>query len=345
MADYPSAIFSPIAKAEGNNLGAIPDWNPALAEIVAIQTALGTNPRLVTNHAYNVAMVFAQRGVSFTDPAVGTYTLDRWRVRNKTGSSVVPVVDIAQGTGAPWAATAKFLSIDITTAGIGAPQYLIHQKLEDHPEWNGLKMTFAADVHATVASKIRLQFNDSAGGSDVSPLHTGDSTIQRLSVTRASVTGLAVELIIAVDPADVITEFRVTNCTLAFGDNGPIIPIDFCIDLARCQRFFEKSYNQTIIPGSATAVGIEVSMLTGVVTNASLWGKNTIFKVTKRTTPTLVVYALDGTLGSWRIGGVNRITGISNAGETGFQGNNGTGGSIGALDDQVLGQWTADAEL
>ena len=63
-------------------------------------------------------------------------------------------------------------------------------------------------------------------------------------------TGLATELIITVDPADVITEFRVSNVTIAFGENGPIIPVDFDIDLARCQRFYEKSYPVGTAPGT-----------------------------------------------------------------------------------------------
>jgi hypothetical protein len=63
--------------------------------------------------------------------------------------------------------------------------------------------------------------------------------------------------------------------------------------LAKCQRYFEKSYNIGTTPG--TAATLEESIGLGVYTNTpaayNRIGSGVFFKVPKRATPTIVQYA------------------------------------------------------
>jgi hypothetical protein len=69
-------------------------------------------------------------------------------------------------------------------------------------------------------------------------------------------------------------------------------------ELALCQRYYEKSYNYDVAPGTSTIVGNYAADSTSHGDNTSV---NTItFKVTKRVTPTTVTFwSTGGTLGSW----------------------------------------------
>jgi hypothetical protein len=64
-------------------------------------------------------------------------------------------------------------------------------------------------------------------------------------------------------------------------------------ELALCQRYFEKSYDQSVVPGTITNIGnqgVSVYGSSGSITfsEASLYG---IFKVTKRAQPTVTFYS------------------------------------------------------
>ena len=69
-------------------------------------------------------------------------------------------------------------------------------------------------------------------------------------------------------------------------------------ELALCQRYYEKSYNYDVAPGTSTIVGAYSADSTSHGDNTSV---NTItFKVTKRVTPTTVTFFhTNGTVGSW----------------------------------------------
>ena len=77
-----------------------------------------THRNLIINGAMNVA----QRGTSFTNPAVSAYTLDRWYTLNSNDSTV----DVSQSTEAP-TGFKNSLKIDVTTAdsSMSAAQYYI----------------------------------------------------------------------------------------------------------------------------------------------------------------------------------------------------------------------------
>jgi hypothetical protein len=70
--------------------------------------------------------------------------------------------------------------------------------------------------------------------------------------------------------------------------------------LALCQRYYEKSYNQSTVPGAASTNGAASSVSS---TSAPTQGNGVSFTVTKRAAPTMVIYnAVTGAVGySYRV--------------------------------------------
>jgi len=86
----------------------------------------------------------------------------------------------------------------------------------------------------------------------------------------------------------------------------------FGTELALCQRYYEKSYNDGVAPATATAVGTASGQ-----TNASNVSTISIrFKVDKRTTPTVTIFGTDGTAG-FVTDNINRAGTPTNTGATG----------------------------
>jgi hypothetical protein len=81
-------------------------------------------------------------------------------------------------------------------------------------------------------------------------------------------------------------------------------------ELARCQRYYEKSYALTTNPGTATAVGIKYSGGSAGGSTTTFLVDGLSYKVTKRTTPAITVY--DGSGNSGKVGrevfGVSTVT-------------------------------------
>jgi len=115
-------------------------------------------------------------------------------------------------------------------------------------------------------------------------------------------------------------------------------------ELAACQRYYEKSYDQTTALGTATFVGAGGGAFG---TNASGYSvASTYFKVTKRSAPTITSYDTSGNSGkcsTYASDGTvtaNKTPGIDQIGVTGFRAyENGT------TKNGLFYQWVADSEL
>jgi hypothetical protein len=66
-------------------------------------------------------------------------------------------------------------------------------------------------------------------------------------------------------------------------------------ELAMCQRYFEKSYDQATAPATATSTGLFNSTGNLVATTGTI-GTGLIYKVTKRTAPSVVFYDSAGNI-------------------------------------------------
>jgi hypothetical protein len=126
-------------------------------------------------------------------------------------------------------------------------------------------------------------------------------------------------------------------------------------ELAACQRYYEKSYAQGTAPGTANTWGnASISGLSSLAasTAGNVYGGNTLqFKVTKRTTPTMVLYDYGGTANAVRIypsdtirGGVTATPGVTDTGGGYISVDNSSANAI-TTNYSVNFSWTASAEL
>jgi hypothetical protein len=118
-------------------------------------------------------------------------------------------------------------------------------------------------------------------------------------------------------------------------------------ELALCQRYFEKSYNADVAPGSASTIGY--SSLSNSDQGSAVYLFNTDrFRVEKRTAATMILWDLAGTVSrttQYTLGGLGRTDGANNVySYTGAQ----TGAvmiAVQAASTAGTYHWTASAEL
>jgi len=138
----------------------------------------------------------------------------------------------------------------------------------------------------------------------------------------------------------------VTGVQLEVGSVTPFEFLPYGDELARCQRYFEKSYDVDDAPGTATYLGSVQFQPPRTSTNVRVPGL--VFSVRKRAQPSVEVYAvISGGAGliDDLSGGVTRTTTVrvSDTGETRATTLDTT---VGTTDGNVHAfQWTADAEL
>lgn len=115
-------------------------------------------------------------------------------------------------------------------------------------------------------------------------------------------------------------------------------------ELQLCQRYYEKSYDPDLPPGSAWAPGCHI---TAAATKTTAAAATVYYKVPKRISPTLAYYALNsGEAGKSTVGGEN-VTGPSGSAYTtalnGFELY--WSSSVLTVGANIHQHWTADAEL
>ena len=136
--------------------------------------------------------------------------------------------------------------------------------------------------------------------------------------------------------------FQLGPCKLEVGSVAtPLVRTSFQQELARCQRYYEKSYDVGTAVGTVTTNGAWEALAP-----SGTGGQFPIqFKVTKRAVPTFTAY-------STNTGASGKVynTGTASDGTAGL-GNGGTNGivlfvtpNVGAL-NALTAQWTADARL
>lgn len=115
-------------------------------------------------------------------------------------------------------------------------------------------------------------------------------------------------------------------------------PID--VEIAQCQRYYEKSYNIDVNPGTSTSVGIDYFILG---TTAGNQGGKVNMSTTKRAAPTITTYTQGGTSGQLSTDNQGSVTAnVLGQGMSGFsvyyQGGAASAGAI-------YFHWVADIEL
>jgi len=306
MSDYPNSIPGFTSQTKGL-IGTSAFINDVTDELLAGFLEFGTLPkgrfadvktRLDSIHRLgprnliiNGGFYFGQRGTSFVNPANNDYTLDRWRF-NKSGTTP-PTVTVSQvSTGSGFA-----LRYDITVAGSGTPITEARQFVENPPDsaLNGRTISFFARVKASVAGKVRLFLNNGAGTS-FSTFHTGGGAYEDLRIEGIVHSTGDPFMGLTINPADFTGIIDMADVMLVIGDKVEgYTPLPADLELARCQRYYEKSYNVNVNPGTATAMIEYIGSPAAAGTN--LVRLATKFKVSKRAVPTINFYDSAGISG------------------------------------------------
>jgi len=120
-------------------------------------------------------------------------------------------------------------------------------------------------------------------------------------------------------------------------------------ELALCQRYYSKSYNQSAVPGSNAGYANSCWSSFTPSTTGYAGSSKFCYPVTMRTTPSISVWTYNGTANQWHVGqnGVSESAYVATAGnisESGFSVAS-TGVSTTSSYNIMYGSWAASAEL
>ena len=137
--------------------------------------------------------------------------------------------------------------------------------------------------------------------------------------------------------------YQITGVQLEVGSNATAFEHRILGDeLIRCQRYYEKSYDIDVAPGTANQDGTFHWQSNGA--SASIASFPARFTVRKRAEPTITVYnPTNGSSGGLRCNnGTNQAAQAYGVGQTGFNFRT-TGGAT--TNNRYVGHYTAEAEL
>ncbi len=313
-----------------------------------------------------------QRNTTFTFND-DTYSADRWNLLTETNGAWTCARDTDVPAGIGMTYSAKFSNVTLNN------QCALVQFIEnvDAVKFQGKTVTlsFYAKTNTTEIANLRaaiLSWTGTADSltSDVIGTWASDGTNptwatsyteenvatnkaltsswQRFTITgilldTASITNLAI--VIWVDDGTIAAtdDFYITGIMVNGGSVAlPYQPKSFNDELRACQRYYEKSYNYTVVPATNSQLG-QVQLVSRVAdTNDRMFVK---FSVTKRTTPSVTVYdSIATTAGYWyQVSGATQITtALTGVGDDGFT-SYPTASTT--ANTQYLFQWVASAEL
>jgi hypothetical protein len=260
------------------------------------------NRNKIINGAFNIW----QRGTSFSTS--GSYASDRWLLQVDGSGATRAVGQQSFTVGNPIAGYEPkfYLRYNQSVAGTGATFNILDQRIEDVRTLAGQQVVVSfwakADTTRTINSSIQQVFDGSA---EVAGLSSGTLTLST-SWARYSYTGTLASIAGKTIGANSYAALRFNlplNSTFVIDiwgvqlEAGAVAtPFEFedaQVTLAKCQRYFEKSYNIGTTPGTASTLDESIGL--GIYTNTpaiyNRFGSGVSFKVPKRATPTVVQYA------------------------------------------------------
>lgn len=116
-------------------------------------------------------------------------------------------------------------------------------------------------------------------------------------------------------------------------------------ELILCQRYYRKSYDATVAPGTSTATGAFVILLQSLTSASYTAGMQIVFGYPMRAAPTVLVYPKGGgASGSITddTAGTARTASVTAIGQSGFYV---FASTVGSTQINLQGHWTAEAEL
>lgn len=231
------------------------------------------------------------------------------------------VTDLAWGTASAATVTLSFwVKSSITGTFSGAlansaydRSYPFNYTISVASTWEQKTITIAGDTSGTWLTTngigIRLYMSLGAGSN-----FTGTANAWNATGSTASTTGTASVI------GTLNATWQVTGVQLEKGSTATSFDYrPYGTELALCQRYYEKSYNQETVPGVAAFTPGFASSVSS--SNAPTQANGCSFKVFKRASPTVVTYnAVSGASGaSYRVSdGSSVATTLTNAGQNGI---------------------------
>lgn len=322
------------------------------------------------NKFINGAMQFWQRGTSFSAPANLSYTADRWfsiwgtanrTVSRQSGfSGSQYCLRVARNSGTTDNSYSGVVQIiesvnlydlqgQTVTLSFSARRGANYSSAS-----NALLVTLGSGTVADQGSSVYW----SPGWTGITnPINTSVSlgTTEQTFSLQATIPSNCLELaltfqFISTGTAGANDYFEVTNVQLEKGVTATSFDYrPYTTELQLCQRYFEKSYQQSVVPGTAgqNLGGVQFPIITAIP-NGYQTGQSVSFMVQKRTAPTIVIYSYNGALNKLTLaGGADQGTNSCQpnlVGDWSFTTINNSGSSIGVTAG-ALYQFTASAEL
>lgn len=319
------------------------------------QSPAGRN--LLINGDFNIWQRGTSLGIMSSSPK---YTADRWACeRGGSGSNSVSANSTSPDN---YRTSLLFTSDDATSKNLYAWQRI---EGDNFRPIIGETVFVGAWVRMSISDDVHIQVMSNPGSRDVwASNENNDKTAVKyssFSVTADEWTFISTTFVVTSECANgVAVGFRfgqidaVANCyiTGARAYQGfeklpwSMLSRSYGEELALCQRYFEKSYNENIPPGNVDTKGMEwqYDTLGGGATHTT-GGCSVKFRVEKRASPTVVAYSdLTGTSGKghdWT-NGVDVNVSVASPGTAGFYW---YGSMTASAGKSFSTHWAADAEL
>lgn len=307
-----------------------------------------------------------QRQTTFTNPATGAYTADRWLVEHNKSAGTISVTRTAQPLGTLIGGYQPPFYCAFAGSGITATTQKLKQRIEGVRTFAGdtITVSFYASADASRNVKVTLAQVFGTGGSPSATVTTTVANAQAITTTMTryqftlalpSISGKTIGtadddyLELAFDMGSTATwtlnlwgvQVEARSAATRFER------ISFGDELARCQRYFAKSYDIRTAPGAVTPAGA-VGYDTGIDANSvKIWP--VFLPVAMRVPPTTVtLYSpVSGAAGNVRVYNVARALNADAAATAGGAGPQSFTVSTNAAfnGSDMYWHWTAAAEL
>jgi hypothetical protein len=348
---YAEAVEAYNLAAAANSLGSTAqsqanaaNSNASFAQAIAngCSNILGNNLTF-RNRIINGRFDVNQMGTSWAMAVQTGYTSDQWIVHSTGTEASVAVKQFTMGESGIPSNPDNYLQVT-TSSVAGTGNYCcVYQPIENVETLaNGevaLQFYAWADTGRPIAVELWQNFGN--GGSPTAPVSTpvgvfeltNAATLYETTAQVPSVSGLtrgtAGDYLALVFWLDAGAQFNARASDLGQqsgtfnfaeiqlekgGINTTLEILPPGINLFRCQRYLEKSYDVSVTPGTNGAAGYSQYYLTGLTSATYNFGATTAFKVPKRATPTLTVYSYGGTAGDVLLNGGNvpaTVSGVS----------------------------------
>ena len=299
-----------------------------------------------TNTLINSNFDFWQRGTSFSGTG---YSADRWLIG---GGSAIATNQIPFTVGQTAVPNNPTFYLEITPTGGSPTNANLIQNIENVQSFSGesVTVTFWAQGTHLVSSEISVNIFQNFGSGGSSQVSVALPSISCKTIGSSS--NISLEFVATinngglgggVDYAQIMLGQGASASPWAYASGGTTLNTE--AELAMCQRYYEKSYNINITPGTAVTGGPHP----GTAYYSNTTSVTLLFKTTKRISPTVVTYDTLGASGKLSLlangvitSGITQTIDYVNTYSAQFTGSPTITNGFAAF---YYGNWTADAEF